>query len=135
MYANITFKNGFKAALLGGLVSAGVNLIWYALLKGTIGVGELPKGFVMAIVFSSILPLMVGSVVYVLLMRHFLKGKLLYYILASAFAVFSIFPSFQPILPDGNAAPHNFALLTVPMHFIVAVIGSYFFITKTQNSV
>jgi hypothetical protein len=69
--------------------------------------------------------------VYVLLLRNFLKGKFLYYILASAFAVFSIFPSFQTVLPDGSVAPANFALLTVPMHFIVAVVGSYFFIKRT----
>jgi hypothetical protein len=131
MYSNITFGKGIKAALQGGLVSAGINILWYVILVNTVGISNLPKGFVMAIVISSILPLILGSFVYVLLLRNFLKGKLLYYILASAFAVFSIFPSFQTVLPDGSVAPANFALLTVPMHFIVAVVGSYFFIKRT----
>ena len=131
MYSTVSLVKAFKAALQGGLVSAVINLLWYSLLSITLSFGTLPKGFMVAIVISSVLPLFLGAVVYVLLVKNFLKGQMLYFILATAFAIFSIFPSFQPILPDGSTAPHNFALLTVPMHFIVAVIGSYFLVKRT----
>jgi hypothetical protein len=72
------------------------------------------------------LPLLLGALVYVVLAKNFKQGGYLFMILSIGFTLFSVFPSFQPLLPDGSKAPLNFALLTVPMHFVVAVIGVYY---------
>jgi hypothetical protein len=130
--ARYSYKSGFRAALQGGLIAAGVNIAWHFAAVFTLHITGLPNGFAIAVVLSSVLPLLLGSVVYVLLMNNFFKGKLLFYILSIAFAIFSIFPSFQPVLSDGTLAPANFALLTVPMHFVAAVSGIYFIVKKTN---
>jgi hypothetical protein len=67
---------------------------------------------------------------YVIFVKNFQKGEIMFLVLAAGFALLSLFPSFEPILPDGNPAPANFALLTVPMHFFAAVIGVFYIIHK-----
>ncbi|MDZ4667628.1 MAG: hypothetical protein SGJ00_07070 [bacterium] len=119
----ISYIQGIKLAIRAGLISAGVNIAWLYVLEFALSISGLPKGFAVAVVLSSILPLILGAIVYVTLIKNFKKGEYVFIMLSFGFAIFSIFPSFQPILPDGNAAPANFALLTVPMHFVVAVIG------------
>ncbi len=130
MANEITFSQSYKAALQGGLVAAGINIAWLYILEFSIGVGELPKGFAVAVVLSSIIPLFAGASLYVILCKNFLKGEMLFLLLSVGFTIFSLFPSFQTTLPEGNLAPKNFALLTVPMHFFAAVIGLYFLLKK-----
>ncbi len=132
MANEITFSKTYKAALQGGLIAAGVNIAWLYVLEFSIGISELPKGFTVAVVISSIIPLLAGASLYVILCKNFLKGETLFLLLSVGFTIFSLFPSFQTNLPDGNLAPQNFALLTVPMHFFAAVIGLYFLLKK-QN--
>lgn len=130
MANEITFSKSYKAALQGGLVAAGVNIAWLYILEFSIGISELPKGFPVAVVISSIIPLLAGASLYVILCKNFLKGEMLFLLLSVGFTIFSLFPSFQTTLPDGHLAPQNFALLTVPMHFFAAVIGLYFLLKK-----
>ncbi|MCF8253393.1 MAG: hypothetical protein K9H61_05925 [Bacteroidia bacterium] len=132
MKKDIKYSKVLKAAFMGGLIAAGLNVAWLYILEFAVNIQGLPKGFTVAVVISSILPLLVGALVYGFLIKSFLKGQMLFYILSVAFAVFSLFPSFQEILPDGNVAPANFALLTVPMHLIAAVVGVYFIVKKSD---
>ncbi|OYU94839.1 MAG: hypothetical protein CFE21_14210 [Bacteroidetes bacterium B1(2017)] len=121
-----------KAALKGGLVAAGVNIAWLYVLEFTIGLKDLPQGFPVAVVISSILPIFLGGLLYAYLAKNLQKGRLLFLIISIGFAVLSIFPSFQTTMADGNPAPHNFAVLTVPMHFFATLIGLYFIIKKSN---
>lgn len=132
METSVSTKKALKAALRGGLFASGINLIWYFVLEFSLGLSGLPAGFQVAIVISTILPLLLGAVVYALLVKHFLKGQMLYLILAIAFAAFSVFPSFEPVLADGTPTPQNFALLTLPMHGVAAFFGTYFLIRYSK---
>lgn len=122
----VTYLKSLKVAMQAGLISAGINIAWLYILEFILGITGLPKGFAVAVVLSSILPLLLGALVYVVLVKNFKQGGYLFMILSFGFALFSVFPSFQPLLPDGSKAPLYFALLTVPMHFVVAAIGVYY---------
>ena len=125
-----TYKNTLRAAIRGSLIAAGINIAWLFSLEFGLNISGLPKGFPLAVVLSTIIPVLLGAVLYVVFVKNFLKGEVMFLLLAAGFALLSIFPSFEPILPDGQAAPANFALLTVPMHFFAAVIGVYYIIQK-----
>jgi hypothetical protein len=127
---SLTYKNTLKAALRGSLVAAGLNIAWLFSLEYVLGISGLPKGFPLAVVLSSMIPILLAAFLYVILVSQFLKGELIFFVLAAGFTLLSIFPSFEPILPDGNVAPANFAVLTVPMHFFAAVIGVYYIAKK-----
>ena len=112
--------------LLGGLI-AGVaatilNNIWLLVYPLTTG-NEVPEIInIGSVTASSILGLLVGGFVYFLLHRLTQKGT---FIFISAGVVFTFLSLMGPInmteLPDGNAAPEGFTLLTIPMHLIAGL--------------
>jgi len=126
----VTYKNTLRAALRGSLIASGINIAWLFSVEFYLNIVGLPKGFPLAVVLSTSLPILLAALLYVVFVKNFQKGEVMFLVLAAGFTLLSIFPSFEPILPDGNAAPANFALLTVPMHFFAAVIGVYYIIQK-----
>lgn len=128
--ASTTYKNVLKAAFRGSLIASGINIAWLYSLEFLLKISGLPKGFPLAVVLSTIIPLLLGAILYVVFVKNFKKGEVMFLMLASGFTLLSLFPSFEPILPDGNPAPENFALLTVPMHFFAAVIGVFYILKK-----
>jgi hypothetical protein len=122
----ITFWKSLKSGIRGGLIAAGVNVGWLFSLTYFLTIQGIPKGFPIAVVFSTILPIALAALLFAFLLINFKKGNVLFYLIAAGFTLLSIFPSFQPILPDGNPAPANFAILTVPMHFFAAIIGVFY---------
>lgn len=133
MANSLTYKSGIRAGWRGGLVAAGLNTAWLFTVEYTLEIAGLPKGFTLAVVFSSILPQLPGSLLYVWLQNSFQRGKLLYLILAVAFTGFSMFQSFQPQLPDGTPTPDRFALLTIPMNAMAAICGTWFLFRQTET--
>lgn len=111
-------KLGFWAALL--------NIAWLFLGKDLLRISHLPKDFPVAVVLSSILPILFSGFVYYLLVRGFSRGYLLFLILGIAFLFFSNFPAFESVLPDGTPAPANFRWLVIPMHLIAGGLPLYF---------
>lgn len=125
---NITFWKSLKSGIRGGLIAAGFNVGWLFSLTYFLAIQGIPKGFPIAVVFSTILPIASAALLFAFLLLNFKKGNVLFYLIAAGFTLLSIFPSFQPIFPDGNPAPANFAILTVPMHFFAAIIGVFYIV-------
>jgi hypothetical protein len=115
-----------KAALQGSLIAAGLNIAWLFGLEYYLAIQNLPKGFQVAVVLATIIPILIGSVVYYILAKNFTEGKRLFLFLGAGFIALSIFPSFQGTLPDGSLVPEHWVLLTLPMHFIAGGIGLYY---------
>ncbi len=126
----VTYKNTLRAAFRGSLIASGINIAWLFSLEFLLNISGLPKGFPLAVVLSTLIPILLAAVLYVIFVKNFQKGEIIFLVLAAGFVLLSLFPSFEPILPDGNPAPANFALLTVPMHFFAAVIGVFYIIHK-----
>lgn len=126
----ITYKKVLRAALRGSLIASGINIAWLFSLEFILKITGLPKGFPLAVVLSTIIPSILGALLYVIFVKNFKKGEVMFLVLAIGFTLLSLFPSFEPMLPDGNPAPENFALLTVPMHFFAAVIGVFYILKK-----
>ena len=126
IHEKVTFWKSLKSGFKGGLIGAGVNIGWLFSLSYLLNITGLPKGFPVAVVFSTLIPTLLGALLYAFLMINFKKGNLLFYLLAVGFTVLSVFPSFMPLLPDGSAAPANFAILTVPMHFFAALVAVFY---------
>lgn len=124
----------FKAALFAGILSAGINTVWNQIAISLFDIQGLPKGFAIAVIMSSILPVLFASLVYFLLNRFFTRGYLLYMILGIAFMLFSNFPAFETNLPDGTQMPKYFALLVIPMHFVAGLSALYFIPKRTKNA-
>ncbi len=118
-----------KAAFQGGLIAAGINISWLFILEYSLNIAGLPTGFAVAIVISSILPILLGAIVYFFLQKHFQEAGRLFIFIGASFTALSLFPSFATTLPDGSLAPEYFALLTIPMHFVAGFVG-LFYITK-----
>jgi hypothetical protein len=124
----ITFLKSLKSGTRGGLIATGVNIGWLFSISYLLKIQGIPKGFPVAVVFSTMIPLALGALLFAFLLKNFKKGNILFYLIAAGFTILSIFPSFQPLLPDGSKAPNHFAILTVPMHFFAATIGGFFII-------
>ena len=97
-------------------------------------ISGLPKGFSVAVVMSSIFPVLLASIIYFLLIRNFTRGYLLYMFLGVSFMLLSNFPAFETTLPDGTPTPANFALLVIPMHFVAGLSALYLIPFKTRNT-
>lgn len=134
MNHTITFSKVIKAGFLAGLISAAINTIWIQLGILIMNVSGLPKGFSIAVIMSSILPVVFASIIYFLLIRNFTRGYLLYMFLGVSFMLLSNFPAFETTLPDGTPTPSNFALLVIPMHFVAGLSALYLIPLKTRNT-
>lgn len=118
----ITFKNTSKAGLIAGLIGAGVNNSWSfvaALLGATI-----PPGFAIAVTISSLLPVILGSVLFFVMVRFLSKGRLIWQVVSILFVFVSFYPVFTtPQLPDGTVLDATFPLLTGPMHAFSGILA------------
>ncbi len=121
-----------KAAFQAGLIAAGLNISWLFVLEYFLKIVGLPNGFPVAVVISSILPILLGAIVYFVLQKNFKEANRLFIFIGGSFTALSLFPSFAAQLPDGTATPQHFALLTIPMHFIAGILGLYY-ITQRSN--
>ena len=134
MNKTITFSKVIKAGFFAGLIAAAINTIWNQIGILMMNVSGLPKGFSVAVVMSSILPVLLASIIYFLLIRNFTRGYLLYMFLGVSFMLLSNFPAFEVTLPDGTPTPANFALLVIPMHFVAGLSALYLIPLKTRNT-
>jgi uncharacterized protein YneF (UPF0154 family) len=120
-----------KASFQGGLIAAGINISWLFILEYSLKINGLPNGFPIAVVISSILPILIGAIVYYFLQRNFKEANRLFIFIGASFTALSLFPSFAATLPDGTQTPEYFALLTIPMHFIAGFVGLFYITQKS----
>jgi hypothetical protein len=113
----LTFIKALKGGAIAGLIAAGLNNIW-SLIANALG-ATIPAGFILAIILSSIFPLLIGALLFFVFVRFIPKGKLVWIGLSIAFLLFSFYPVFStPQLPDGTVLDDTFPLLVGPMHLI-----------------
>jgi len=120
--AGVSFGKAMKAGLIAGLIGAGLNNLW-SIIAQALG-AEAPAGFPVAVTISSILPVMIGALIYFLLVKYLPKGELIFIIVGTLFTLLSFVPTFttteiQPGVPVGE----GFTLLTLPMHVISGVLA------------
>jgi hypothetical protein len=120
---SVTLIGAMKAGLIAGCITAVLNLVWYYIATAMGSVP--PPAFIAPIIFSSIIPVLVGAALYYVLVRFTTKGKMIWIILATVFALVSLFPTFATSLPDGSPVPTGFTLLTLPMHLITGLVAIF----------
>lgn len=113
----LTIVKALKAGAIAGLIGAGLNNIW-SLIAGALG-ATIPAGFAIAVSMSSIVPLLIGSIIFFALMRFVKIGYTIWLVLGIGFTLFSFYPVFNtPQLPDGTVLDSTFPMLVGPMHVI-----------------
>ncbi len=111
----LTLVKALKAGLIAGVIGAGINNVW-SLIAGALG-ATIPAGFFMAVTISSILPVLIGALLFFVFVRFIPKGQLIWLVLSIGFTLFSFYPVFTtPQLPDGTVLDSTFPLLAAPMH-------------------
>ncbi len=118
-----TFTQALKGGLISGVVAAPLNLTWN-LIAPSLG-SVPPPNFMIAVTVSSILPLLIGAVLYFLLVKYSKNGKMIFLAVSAIFTLVSLYGPMQPMMPDGTAAPQGFALLTIPMHLIAGAVAMW----------
>lgn len=120
----ITFVKALKAGAIAGLIGAGLNNIW-SLIANALG-ATIPPGFALATTLSSILPVLVGAVIFYVLMKFVPKGYVIWLVVSIGFTLFSFYPVFNtPQLPDGTVLDDTFPLLAGPMHAISGFLAAW----------
>jgi hypothetical protein len=124
MESTISISKVLKGGAIAAFIAAGLNNVW-SLLANAMG-ATIPASFVIATTLASIIPLMIGSVVYFLLIRYASKGYLFWLILTIGFTLFSFFPVFNTTqLADGTLTDSTFPLLVGPMHAISGFLAAW----------
>jgi hypothetical protein len=114
---NISFVQVLKAGFIAGLIGAGLNNLWSIIAK-SLG-ATIPPNFLVPITISSILPVVIGAILFFVMVKFLSKGKLIWMAISIGFVLFSFFPVFNtPQLPDGTLLDDTFPLLVAPMHAI-----------------
>lgn len=112
-----TFLKVIKAGLIAGFIGAGLNNFW-GFIAQRLG-SDMPEGFPIFITISSLLPVLVGAILFFVFVKFIPKGNLIWLALGTAFLLFSFYPVFtvtelEPGVPVGGGFP----LLVGPMHAI-----------------
>ena len=118
-----TFIQSLKGGFISGVITAPINLAWYfiALSLGSIA----PPHFSTNVIFSSIIPLLIGAILYFSLAKFLKNGKMIFLIISGVFTLASLYGTMQPTMPDGTVTPEGFTLLTLPMHLIAGGIAMW----------
>ncbi len=120
-----TIKQALKGALISGAIALVLNQIWNFIALHFLNAVAPAGPWTLMVCFSSVLPLLLAGLVYFALEKYTNNGAKIFTAVAIVLTLLSIYPSFQPIMPDGTAAPQNFALLSVPMHFVAGLAAAF----------
>ncbi|MBT3676626.1 MAG: hypothetical protein HOG39_08305, partial [Candidatus Marinimicrobia bacterium] len=123
----MTEKPKFTRFLIGGLIagviSAVLNNLYSVVYTSITGhsVSEIIN--IGSITGASIIPTIVGALLYFGLSRFTTKATLVFIIAGSLLAIISCAGAFGSELADGTPTPEGFAGLTVPMHLFAGLIA------------
>ena len=118
-----TFTQALKGGLISGVIAAPLNVTWYFIAQSTGSVA--PRHFITNVIVSSIVPLLIGAVLYFSLVKFSKKGKMIFLVISGVFTLASLYSTMQPTMPDGTVTPEGFTLLTLPMHLIAGGIAMW----------
>jgi len=115
--------------LTGGLVAGVVAAILssiYSFAYSAVTGFSIPQviSFV-SITGASVVPLVIGSLVYFGLARFTAKATAIYSGAAIVLALVSCLAPLEQTLPDGTPTPSRFAGLTIPMHIVAGVCAAF----------
>jgi peptidoglycan/LPS O-acetylase OafA/YrhL len=104
------------AGLIAGIIAAVIANIVYAIYSGVSGY-SFTEVNIFSITLASIIPNLIGGLIYYALTRRTRQPNLLYAIIVIGFGILSAIPQFiSPMYP-------HFAEATAPLHLIVAVVS------------
>ena len=124
MKPSLSFKHVLLGTTIAAVASAITNNIWLAVFNATAINSVSHIIHIGSVTGASIMPLVLGGLVYFTLQKFMVKGTTIYVSLAVVFGLLSCFGAFQPTLPDGTITPANFAYLSVPMHLIATTFAA-----------
>ncbi|HNP75793.1 MAG: DUF6069 family protein [Cyclobacteriaceae bacterium] len=117
MNSTLSISQALKGGAIAAFIAAGANNVW-SLIANALG-ATIPAQFVIAVTLASIIPMILGSLVYFLLMKYATRGFAIWMILSIGFTLVSFFPVFNTTqLADGTPTDSTFPLLVGPMHAI-----------------
>ena len=128
MQSKLTFLQSIQAGLLAGVVSAVINAVLFFVFHA---VGVLHDGVyvqpnqpltVMPVIMASLVPSIIGSIVFFLIERFTNNGYRIFSILAITLAVLSLFSTFT--VPVNVTL--GYSLVLCVMHLVVAFVLVYF---------
>lgn len=120
----VRFQAVIKAGVIAGFFGMGINNIW-SMIAALLG-ATIPPAFALAVTISSLLPVIVASLVYFLLVRFMTHGYRIYMIVGFVFLLASFGPVFTTrVLPDGTVLDATFPLLAAPMHVFSGILALY----------
>ena len=128
MQSKLTFVQSIQAGFLAGVVSAVINTVLFFVFQA---VGVLHNGVyvqpnqpltVAPVIMASIVPSIIGSIVFFLIERFTNNGYRIFSILAITLAVLSLFSAFT--VPVNVTL--GYSLVLCVMHLVVAFVLVYF---------
>jgi hypothetical protein len=112
--ANVQISSALLAGLIAGIASAVINNLYHALYVSATG-NTFPELSLISIALVSLIPSVLGGLVYYALTRFTPRARLVFTVLGLAFAVLTIAPQFvQPLHP-------GFGWAIAPLHLIAGV--------------
>lgn len=119
----IDSKKLIIATIASALISAVLNNLYFILYCKFTGF-SLPDILNLgSISGASIFPSLLGGLVFFLLHKFTKKGDMIFIVLSLVLAIASLGGIFKSTLPNGMLTPSGFAMATVPMHLIPAIIA------------
>lgn len=120
-----TITQALKGAAIAAAVTIVLNETWDVLGVKFLGLQNPTNDFAIRIILSSLIPTLIGGLLYFLLEKFTAKGTLIFQVVAIAFTVLSLYSSFMKTWPDGTVVPDNFATLSIPMHLIAGLSAAF----------
>jgi predicted Na+-dependent transporter len=120
-----TITQVLKGTAIAAVVSIVLNEIWDLIGVNLLNLENPKNDFAIRIVVSSLLPTLIGGLLYFLLEKYTSKGKLIFQVVAIAFTLLSLYSSFMKTWPDGTVVADNFWLLSIPMHLIAGLSAAF----------
>ena len=120
-----TLTQALKGALISGVIALVINQIWNFIALHFLNAVAPAGPWTIMVCVSSVVPLLIAGLLYFALEKYTSKGATIFTVVAVVLTMLSIYQNFQPVMPDGTATPQNFAILSVPMHFIAGFAAAF----------
>jgi len=120
------FTRFLIGGLIAGIISAVLNNLYSVVYTLIIGHGASEIINIGSITGASILPTIVGALLYFGLSKFTTKATLIFIIAGIILAIISCAGAFGNELADGTPTPEGFVGLTVPMHLIAGLVAVLF---------
>lgn len=120
-----TLVQSIKAAAISAVIAVIANHIWNLIATKALGAVAPSGPWLIAITFSSMVPLLLAGTLYYLLERFTSKGALIFTSVSVLLTFLSLYSSFMTVMPDGTPVPAGFPVLSVPMHLIAGFSAAF----------